>query len=635
MAGGGREARGVTARGRREGDDGDEKGKGREGRGAGEELDGWWRGGGEGEGMGGGWFGGGVAQWVCQWGDDMNEALIQPFSPDEVKLAIFPMYPYKSPGPDGMSQIFYQKYWHIVGTEITSFVLEFLNHLIFYAKFNHTYVVLVPKCSNPESMSRFHPISLCSITYKIASKVLANRLKPLLQFVISKDQSAFVPGRLITDNMLVAYEINHYLAHKYGGSVGHAPLKLDLSKVYDRVEWTFLERVLAKLVRYLDTFTPSGISDKRLMRNYEEWLLVDMALGWVLELFEKASGLKVNVEKSSVAFSHNNPVASRDSLANVLGVTVVERLMDSSACFLLGDYLPILEMLAAKTDDVGSTSFQTGQLEFYLERHGSPKGLSFHLEGLSESFPTSCNLAYRDAAVEGYCSCCGLELEVLFHMLLRCHFARLVWALSHISWEYVYCDHNDLEAWFRGLHMNLDKNSFGRALLICWYLWWAQNKFLFENVILPVNEDGNVISNYWDQEEQLRHQPPSSPMQVAQQTLNSGTSLEDITKSLAVTALQIQHDTRANLMPKSKDDEGEILNTLNKVKINIPLLAKNLVLPPTMSLLGVKESLYTIISQGLFKEQNELKLDEKEVLRNCKEKTKRSKLHIGREHALS
>ncbi|KAL0340392.1 UNVERIFIED_CONTAM: hypothetical protein Sradi_4556000 [Sesamum radiatum] len=58
---------------------------------------------------------------------------------------------------------------------------------------------------------------------------------------------AFVLGRLITDNVLVAYEIDHYLAHKYGGSVGHAALKLDLSKAYDRVEWTFLERVLAKL----------------------------------------------------------------------------------------------------------------------------------------------------------------------------------------------------------------------------------------------------------------------------------------------------------------------------------------------------------------------------------------------------
>ncbi|KAL0378563.1 UNVERIFIED_CONTAM: hypothetical protein Sradi_3161800 [Sesamum radiatum] len=87
-------------------------------------------------------------------------------------------------------------------------------------------------------------ISLCNITYKIASKVLANRLNPILSIVISESQSAFLPGRLITDNVLVAYELNHYLAHKTWGSIGHVALKLDLSKACDLVEWSFLESVL-------------------------------------------------------------------------------------------------------------------------------------------------------------------------------------------------------------------------------------------------------------------------------------------------------------------------------------------------------------------------------------------------------
>ncbi|KAL0307853.1 UNVERIFIED_CONTAM: hypothetical protein Scaly_2967300 [Sesamum calycinum] len=96
-------------------------------------------------------------------------------------------------------------------------------------------------------MSHLRLFSLCNISYKIASKVLANRLKSILKYIVSESQSAFIPGRLITDNVLIAYELNHYLAHKTWGSVGHATLKLDLSKAYDCVEWSFLVRVPAKL----------------------------------------------------------------------------------------------------------------------------------------------------------------------------------------------------------------------------------------------------------------------------------------------------------------------------------------------------------------------------------------------------
>ena len=86
-----------------------------------------------------------------------------------------------------------------------------------------------------------------NVSYKIISKVLANRLKPILNSIISGNQSAFVPGRLITDNVLVAFEIMHYLKKKRNGNEGFMAVKLDMSKAYDRVEWVFLEKIMEKM----------------------------------------------------------------------------------------------------------------------------------------------------------------------------------------------------------------------------------------------------------------------------------------------------------------------------------------------------------------------------------------------------
>ena len=96
-------------------------------------------------------------------------------------------------------------------------------------------------------MTKFRPISLCNVLYKIARKVIVNRLKPWLNFIISKTQSSFIADRLITDNILITFESLHHMKTNCTGKTGFMTLKLDMSKTYDRVEWVFLERILLKM----------------------------------------------------------------------------------------------------------------------------------------------------------------------------------------------------------------------------------------------------------------------------------------------------------------------------------------------------------------------------------------------------
>jgi hypothetical protein len=177
----------------------------------------------------------------------MNDELVREFSHEEVKCALDAIGDMKAPGPDGMPALFYKQYWETVGAHVTREVPAVLNGGDMPKSWNDTIIALIPKVQNPEKVTDLRPISLCNVVYKLISKVLANRLKMILPDIITPTQSAFVPGRLISDNILIAYEITHHMLNKRKGNTGYAAIKLDMSKAYDRVEWSFLTDMMKKL----------------------------------------------------------------------------------------------------------------------------------------------------------------------------------------------------------------------------------------------------------------------------------------------------------------------------------------------------------------------------------------------------
>ncbi|KAH9684396.1 reverse transcriptase domain-containing protein [Citrus sinensis] len=221
-----------------------------------------------------------------------NSMLLAPFSAIEVKDAVFGMHPDKSPGPDGMNPAFYQKFWHIVGEDVVLACLKFLQDASFPVGLNDTSIVLIPKKQRPEFLSDMRPIALCNVLYKIISKMLANRMKLVLDLVISDSQSAF---------------------RKWQGKNGVAALKIDMSKAYDRIKWKFLQDMMLKM-----GFDAKWVALMMLSPSVSHLFLADDSflffrandneanlIKHLLAVYGRASGQVVNFSKSSISFSAN------------------------------------------------------------------------------------------------------------------------------------------------------------------------------------------------------------------------------------------------------------------------------------------------------------------------------------------
>lgn len=144
----------------------------------------------------------------------MNFKLTRNYTKNELKEALNQMGPLKSPGPNGFSAGFFQTHWDIVDDAVSEVVLFILQGGGMNYSLNSTFIALIPKANNPSLVSEFRPISFFNVLYKLVSKVITNRLKYVMSFVMSDNQSFFIPSRLIIDNIILAHKLLHSMKGK-------------------------------------------------------------------------------------------------------------------------------------------------------------------------------------------------------------------------------------------------------------------------------------------------------------------------------------------------------------------------------------------------------------------------------------
>lgn len=137
---------------------------------------------------------------------DQQIFLTREVTSEEVESVVMRLDADKAPGPDGFNAFFYHHCWSIIGADITKAVFHFFISGKL-RKCNFSFFSLIPKCENPQRFEDYRPISLCNVIYKIISKILANRLKEILDQLISPNQAAFIKGRNIAENILLAHEL--------------------------------------------------------------------------------------------------------------------------------------------------------------------------------------------------------------------------------------------------------------------------------------------------------------------------------------------------------------------------------------------------------------------------------------------
>ncbi|KAK3231468.1 hypothetical protein Dsin_003349 [Dipteronia sinensis] len=173
-----------------------------------------------------------------------GESLEEIFTEEEVWTALTSCDGNKAPGPDGFNLNFIKDNWKVISGDFMKFMQDFHRNGSIVKDLNKSFIALIPKCVKPKTMKDFRPICLVGALYKVLGKVLANRMRKVMNSVIGEYQMAFVWNRQIIDSFVIAEEIiHHWKKSKEGGLM----VKLDFEKAYDSLDHTFLDNMLCEI----------------------------------------------------------------------------------------------------------------------------------------------------------------------------------------------------------------------------------------------------------------------------------------------------------------------------------------------------------------------------------------------------
>ncbi|XP_058733800.1 uncharacterized protein LOC131605468 [Vicia villosa] len=224
------------------------------------------------------------------------------FSEEEVKEAVWSCDGNKSSGPDGFTLEFFKKFWEVIKEDILTFVQDFFERAKLIKACTSSFITLVPKVNNPQSLNEYRPICLVGYLYKILAKLLANRLKRVIGKLVSNNQSAFIEGRNIMDGVLVVNEVLDLAKRDKRSCV---VLKVDFEKAYDRVLTALMKR--SKELGEFRGFCYKENKEVDLLQFADDTIILaeeDTANLWsmkaILRGFEMMTGLRVNFHKSNL-----------------------------------------------------------------------------------------------------------------------------------------------------------------------------------------------------------------------------------------------------------------------------------------------------------------------------------------------
>ncbi|XP_065622049.1 uncharacterized protein LOC111985840 [Quercus suber] len=263
-----------------------------------------------------------ASPWQARLFDEDQDSIDKVVSEEEIKNELWSLKAFKAPGPNGLHAGFFQCFWLIVGTLVKEEIMKIFSNMEVLEEVNRTLIILIPKILRPETLSNYHPIILCNTIYKIVSKILVARLRPLLGNLISLLQIAFVPGRRGTNNAIISQELIHIISrkresYKTGYELYLNSFQLDLGQL--------IEEECSKKRWKLVWASKSGLAFSHLFFADDLVIFTKanqancLVIREVLHDFCSKSEQLVNGAKSRVYFSPNVEGEARESLYDILG----------------------------------------------------------------------------------------------------------------------------------------------------------------------------------------------------------------------------------------------------------------------------------------------------------------------------